>query len=244
MSVWTPPAETPRRVDARPRLRQLAPQSVFLSESEFWPTEAAHPDEEREAMRRGFGPKRLAEFRAGRWCAHRALEQAGLGETPVPIALTREPVWPAEFVGSITHCTGYCAAAVASAGKFRGIGIDAEVPSEVTLELAAEICRPEELAEVKRLPCPSALALCLMFSAKESVFKALFPRERVFLVFQDVRLSFDFASGRFEIGGPVLGIIEAARRLGGRFALGSERVITLAAVGVAENQGTMLSKFF
>jgi 4'-phosphopantetheinyl transferase EntD len=56
---------------------------------------------------------RLREFATGRSCARQAL--AGLGLAPAPIlrGAKREPLWPAGIVGSITHCRGYRAAAVA-----------------------------------------------------------------------------------------------------------------------------------
>ena len=198
---------------------------------ESWPSDPVHPDEEREAQRRGFGPRRLAEFRAGRWCAHRALAPLGLGESPIPIAMSREPVWPAGVVGSITHCLGYCAAAVAPSAQLRGIGIDAELPSEVSFGLAEQICGRAELARLSEMPCDATLALSLTFSAKESVFKALFPRERVFLEFPDVELLFDYAEGTFTITGPVMMLVgDVARRVRGRFAFGTQRVLTLATV--------------
>ena len=58
---------------------------------------------------------RRHEFATARNCAHRAL--ALLGEAPAPIVRRERgaPQWPAGIVGSITHCAGYRAAAVARA---------------------------------------------------------------------------------------------------------------------------------
>src|SRR5215469_6693525 len=49
---------------------------------------------------------RAAEFMAGRWCAHRALERLGCPEVVIGSGLHGEPCWPEGFTGSITHKPG------------------------------------------------------------------------------------------------------------------------------------------
>src|SRR5437868_12446432 len=70
--------------------------------------------------------KRRREFTTVRWCAREAL--AGLGMPPVPIMRGEKgaPRWPDGVVGSMTHCDGYRAAAVAKARDIAALGIDAE----------------------------------------------------------------------------------------------------------------------
>src|SRR5690242_5958922 len=69
---------------------------------------------------------RRAEFAAGRSAARRALAELGIGPVALPVGERRMPVWPTGIVGSITHCVGLAAAAVAWADDLAALGIDVE----------------------------------------------------------------------------------------------------------------------
>jgi enterobactin synthetase component D len=122
--------------------------------------------------------KRQAEFLAGRLCARAALQQLdGLDCVPA-IGEDRAPIWPAHISGSITHSTGHAAAIVAHEAQWRGLGMDLE--NLLTLEraerLAGEILTPDELQRMAAGPREQVAQLVtLTFSAKESLFKALYP---------------------------------------------------------------------
>ncbi|MFI6491079.1 4'-phosphopantetheinyl transferase [Streptomyces sp. NPDC050564] len=88
------------------------------------PSAELFPEEEAQCAQAG--PRRRAEFTAGRWCAHRALAALGAGRVAVPRSARGMPVWPDGVVGSITHCEGYRAAAVCRSQDARALGIDAE----------------------------------------------------------------------------------------------------------------------
>ncbi len=138
--------------------------------------------------------KRRTEFTRGRACARAALRAAGGPTAPIPVGPNREPVFPDGFVGSITHCDGLVAAVVGRGAE--GLGVDAERVTRLesgVLEMiltdsdedrrgAAQWARPEHA--------------CLLFSAKEAVFKAVFPSSGVWIGFEDVGLSIDDDSFR------------------------------------------------
>ena len=122
--------------------------------------------------------KRRAEFLGGRLTARRAL--AALTGSPSTPAQDAEqlPDWPAGTVGSITHSRGLAAAVVANRATYRGIGLDAEVVmnGERARRLAGQILVASELAWLDRLPAEwQGEFLTLVFSLKESLFKALYP---------------------------------------------------------------------
>ena len=71
--------------------------------------------------------KRRQEFAAGRERAREALAALDLGKTPILRGFRGAPQWPPGIVGSITHCAGYCAAAVARAEDLAAIGLDADI---------------------------------------------------------------------------------------------------------------------
>ncbi|MDH6264202.1 4'-phosphopantetheinyl transferase superfamily protein [Bradyrhizobium sp. BR13661] len=136
---------------------------------------------------------RRREFITARRCAREAL--ARLGHAPVPIRAgpKREPLWPAGVVGSITHTTGFRAAAVASQSVLASIGIDTEqnalLPDgvEETITISHE---PEMLTALSR-SSPGIHWGRLLFSAKEAVYKAWYPLTGRRLGFEDARLTID-----------------------------------------------------
>jgi enterobactin synthetase component D / holo-[acyl-carrier protein] synthase len=156
--------------------------------------EAAPPllAEERALLGSRAAPRRVLEFALGRACAHEALaalapqRAAELAATPILRDGARRPRWPVGIVGAITHHRGRAAAAVAHAADYLGVGLDLEAPRPVSAALARRILRPEERAAWEALPPEArAQAFLRVFSAKESVFKALYPHTGIYLGFQD-----------------------------------------------------------
>ena len=70
--------------------------------------------------------KRRREFSTARACARAALAKLGLPPVPIVPGLRGAPQWPPGVVGSITHCAGYRASAVARDHEVVTIGVDAE----------------------------------------------------------------------------------------------------------------------
>jgi len=148
---------------------------------------------ERDAVANA-APKRRIEFARGRHCARQALGRAGWegGLVEIPVGPERQPVWPAGFTGSITHCEGLVAAVVAPpAGGVGAIGLDAEPARPLPDDVRDLILTPEERA------LPGAETATVVFSAKESVQKAVHPRSGVWLDFLDVVLTLDRERGTF-----------------------------------------------
>jgi 4'-phosphopantetheinyl transferase EntD len=131
--------------------------------------------------------KRRAEFTTARALARIALERLGLPPAPIPTGERGEPLWPEGVVGSITHCDGYRACAVARARELPTIGIDAEPNAPLPDGLLDDIATPEELPTLQRLQLelPEVHWGRLLFSAKESIYKAWFPLAKRWLGFED-----------------------------------------------------------
>jgi 4'-phosphopantetheinyl transferase EntD len=186
-----------------------------------------HPEEESAVARAA--PARRREFSAGRWCARAALTGVALTDFPVLRGPNREPVWPPGIVGSITHCPGYCAAAVSRADQLSGIGIDAEVNRVRDHWTAAAVCTTGELASFPALRGIDAWLIA--FSAKEAVFKLWFPLTGRMLWHHDVTITLDPGVGSFtaRLVGPERpagdGLLEQAE---GRFSWGQSQVFSVA----------------
>lgn len=144
-----------------------------------------------ESIRRSV-PKRRAEFFYGRLCAQAALAQYDIRATGIGIGARREPLWPDGFLGSITHTRRLAAAVALPAGRCNGIGIDLEIASEGgTLAAMKEIIVSE--AEVARLAASRGafdldLLMVIVFSAKESFFKAAYSAVRDYFNFDAVEV--------------------------------------------------------
>jgi 4'-phosphopantetheinyl transferase EntD len=184
---------------------------------------------ERLAVKSSSGT-RLAEFAAGRHCAHQVLMQLGIRETAVPVGYDRSPVWPATIVGSISHSRA-CAVAIAAHATedLLSLGVDVEDAEPIEEDLMEQIGTPSEYALLFRAGCvPRELASRLLFSLKESAFKCLYQWSGAFLDFADLRLlhlgrDHDFAMGRLtEPAGAV------AERVVGRFSVGRDQMCSTA----------------
>jgi 4'-phosphopantetheinyl transferase EntD len=139
---------------------------------------------------------RVREFATARSCARKALQSLGLEPGPILRGAKREPLWPAGVVGSITHCRLYRAAAVALNRDFTAIGIDAEPDEALPEGVAGKVLLAKERAWLERAPAGTHWDR-LIFSAKESVYKAWFPLTGRWLGFDDAVVSVDPRAGTF-----------------------------------------------
>ena len=173
-------------------------------------------------------PRRQAEFFFGRWAVRAALLAQGLPARPVGIGTAREPLWPAEVVGSITHINGLAAAAVAPAATCVGLGLDAErvARGEDQAALRGLAVDERELKLLRELgDADLDRWVTIAFSAKESLYKAAFPTVRRFFGFEAARV----ASVDPQAGTLVLEIVEL---LDERFTPRSQWSVAIEALGV------------
>ncbi|MBP1849556.1 4'-phosphopantetheinyl transferase family protein [Rhizobium halophytocola] len=124
----------------------------------------------------GAVPRRRAEYIAGRRCARAALRRStGIDSIP-GMGRDRAPLWPRGIVGSISHSGDRAIAITGRAQQFAGLGIDLE--KLLDIETAGEIAGHVLTADERKRsgPAPDPFAVTLAFSAKESLFKALYPQ--------------------------------------------------------------------
>ena len=131
--------------------------------------------------------KRRTEFATVRLCAREALARLGIAATPLVPGERGAPGWPPGVVGSMTHCDGYRAAAVAPSALIAAVGIDAEPDLSLPDGVLDLVASP---AEVTALP-PAAGPRWdrLLFCAKEALYKAWFPLTGRWLDFEEARVS-------------------------------------------------------
>ncbi|MBO0684545.1 MAG: 4'-phosphopantetheinyl transferase superfamily protein [Candidatus Dormibacteraeota bacterium] len=210
-------------------MRDLLPSVAVVEEATAADWTASVQTEE-EAQVAAAVEKRRREFAAGRSCARRALERLGWTGVPVTSGRRGEPVWPPGVVGSITHCQGYCAVAVASHADMVGLGIDAEVETALSEGVREAVCTADERRWIADQRGHDWTVL--FFSAKESLYKLWYPLMGSWLDYHEAEVVVDLRHRCFEAH--IRRPIESGRfpsSLTGQFALQAGRVhtaITLA----------------
>ncbi|MFL6136228.1 MAG: 4'-phosphopantetheinyl transferase [Frankiaceae bacterium] len=180
-------------------IEAILPAEVSSAEAfEDRPDEALFPEE--EAVVSNAVDRRRREFTTGRACARQALAALGVPPAPLLPGARREPLWPAGVVGSITHCDGYRAAAVARDDDIASIGIDAEPNEPLPDGVLRIVSLPEERLWLERLGTGAPGDACwdrLLFCLKESVFKAWYPLVQRELGFTEAMVEVDPAERTF-----------------------------------------------
>jgi 4'-phosphopantetheinyl transferase EntD len=179
-------------------IEELLPDWVAVAEAFEDPPDVELLGPERAAVAAAV-PTRQREFATGRACARRALATLGFPPAPLDRGPRGEPRWPAGAVGSITHCAGYRAAAVAPAARAVAVGIDAEPDGPLPAGVLDLVALPRERPALAILARerPEVSWERLLFSAKESVYKSWYPLTGRWLGFEEAVVTFEPATGTF-----------------------------------------------
>jgi len=141
---------------------------------------------ETEAVAKAIEGRQRA-FQHGRACARMGLRRLGLADSPIVRRQNRSPAFPDGVTGSITHTTGFVAAAVAQLVGHVYLGIDAERIERTGPDVSRRILNSRELERVDGLPEPQrSRSIMAIFSAKEALYKAQHQFTRSWLGFDDV----------------------------------------------------------
>nr|AKA59075.1 4'-phosphopantetheinyl transferase [Streptomyces sp. WAC2288] len=173
-------------------LRRLLPPGVIVHEAFGDPVGAVlHPEEEPLVARAVESRRR--EFTTVRHCARAALRELGRPEGPVLPDRHGAPRWPEAVVGSLTHCAGYRAAALAEARDFLMIGVDAEPHGPLPEGVEEVIALPTERARLAaaRRAQPLLHFGRVLFSAKESIYKSWYTHTGQRLDFESADIVFE-----------------------------------------------------
>jgi 4'-phosphopantetheinyl transferase EntD len=193
----------------------------------LWPEEAEHIVKAVDGRR--------TEFTAGRVLARRAIAMLGGGDYPIPPGSRNMPVWPAGFVGSISHAHGFVAAAAARKTDLLSVGIDVENALRFRPELEKKIVSTGEITRNFHGLARDArqIALAIVFSAKEAFYKCQYPITERYLGFHDAEVVIDREGGVFRLrllaDAPEL---SGRQVFDGRFAIAADTVYTAMAMNL------------
>lgn len=196
-------------------IEELLPPPITTAEAFVDPPGATLFPAEEAVIARAVD-KRRREFTTARLCARAALARIGVAPAPILPGERGAPGWPAGVVGSMTHCAGYRAAAVARAIEVATIGLDAEPNEPLPEGVLATVASPGERAALDELPAGPAVCWDrLLFSVKESVYKAWFPLCRQWLGFEEAEVTIQPATRSFAARLLVPGPVVAGVKLSG-----------------------------
>lgn len=220
---------------------QILPPVAVVAETLGEPAGAPLYPAEAAVVRRAVHSRRR-EFATGRACARRALAQLGVPEAPLLRDPRGAPTWPHGFIGSITHCAGYCGSAVARSVDLASLGIDAEVHAPLPEGVLQLVATPRERRDIRRLSAevPGVYWDRLLFSIKEAVYKAWYPLTGRWMGFEDVEVFTDpsTTSFRAELGvpGPKLPAGEI-RSFAGRWLVTDDLILAASVVAALRVSG-------
>jgi enterobactin synthetase component D len=181
--------------------------------------------------------KRQGDFLAGRFCARAAMKLCAPEHADIAVAVgpNREPLWPAGVIGSITHTGDIASAAVARSRDARSIGLDVEriMTDEEASKVRHPIADQDEIAKIlDATGWRAGTAITAVFSAKETIFKALYPEVQRYFDFRDAYVDeLDTRAGTFRahLTTRLTDALQMGHAICGRFAL-EEKLVWTAVV--------------
>ena len=184
MTPGRPPRDEPVDPSLQREINALASPGLLIGHRLISPgDEDALLDEEAGSIASTVVGARRASG-AARIVARELLAQLGHSRALLPKSASGEPIWPAGIAGSLAHDDEVAVAAVGPRRDVGSVGIDVEPAVLLPPDMLELIATPQELHKIADDPLRGKL----LFAAKEAVYKAVYPLERVFLEFRDIEV--------------------------------------------------------
>jgi len=167
------------------------PENCFVSHVRDASIDSLFEEEKQIVTRYARMP--LKHFCMGRLASHQCLKIMKLDQ-PILRSQHREPLWPEQVVGSITHSGDLAIAATAYKRDYIGLGLDCErIDRKIKPDIGRRFATLKEQDWVYSDNDLNKINVRLLqlLSAKEAVFKAFFPIEKIFLSLLDAEINFD-----------------------------------------------------
>lgn len=134
---------------------------------------------------------RKAEYLIGRYLAQSILKDFGLPYEDIRIGRNRSPIWPSGICGSISHTSDMVMCAISNSKSTRFLGIDIESPicPSIADSISQQVLRKDECPIVFNCGLTFELVVSLAFSAKETLFKAIYKDVGHYFGFEAARIT-------------------------------------------------------
>jgi 4'-phosphopantetheinyl transferase EntD len=223
--------DTPANSATAKMIESVFPSTVFCVYSSRLPPDFQLLSTESNATK-NMVPRRVREFTHGRYCARTALERLGCLSQVVPVGAGRAPVWPPGITGSLAHHRDVAVAVVARREDLSCLGVDLEAAADLDHDLVPLITTAAEI-DALSTAMSAGTAAKIIFSAKESVFKCLWPSLERYIDFMDIEIVANPSDKTF-LARPENGFSESEKtlcgRLQGRYEITGDLLVTAASV--------------
>ena len=145
---------------------------------------------------------RKNEFITGRYCAIKAAASININIKDIGFSSKRAPIWPKDVVGSISHKNNQFVAITALSKIYKSVGVDIEKIIDHKKEKAIDrmILTENDKLFLQNISNEIQLLKTIIFSAKESLYKLIYPLVEVYFDFKEADfISINFESMIFEI---------------------------------------------
>ncbi len=173
--------------------------------------------------------KRRAEYLASRYAARQAMASLGIVDFLLANDASRAPVWPPAVIGSLSHSHQRAVVLATTSPLLSGIDVENVMDGKTAESLHEAIISHEELQLLARLDLPFATALSLVFSLKESLYKAIYPQLKQFMDFHSAAVTMvDINTGRalLRLTQTAAAAFPAGREFAGRFQLQQHEILS------------------
>lgn len=135
--------------------------------------------------------KRRSEFLAGRYCARLSLDQFGIYQKDLPIGKNRNPIWPTGVFGSISHSSTRAVCYTSCHAHIIRLGVDVEniIEEKTAQKIKSQFASQSEIEIIDNILGNKSELLSILFSAKESFFKAAYPSVQKYIGFDAISLT-------------------------------------------------------
>jgi 4'-phosphopantetheinyl transferase EntD len=171
-------------------IQSIAPAGVRLSCRTIRDGDDAFllPKESQSIVTRAVAGRRASG--AARLAARLLLAEFGIGEAEIPRGSGGQPIWPKGITGSLAHDDTMAVAAVSRSGAIRSLGSDIEPPVPLPDDIVSLVFTCGDCVDsVDRM-----LVGRVLFSAKEAVYKAVYPLDGEILDYADIAVDLRGAS--------------------------------------------------
>lgn len=177
--------------------------------------------------------RRRAEYLASRWLAREVFQQFAVSGFLLCNNPDRSPIWPPGIQASLSHTSGTTIIAATTQPLWVGVDVEQMMTADTAEETASMLMTGEEKRRLRALPVAFATGATLLFSLKESLYKALWPPLRLALDFHHAELlDVDLPCGRarLRLQPDLHPLVANSRDLEASFWFRDERVVSLIAL--------------
>ena len=156
------------------RLKVMTPDSIS-TQFDFIGKCQLELNQKEALLTKNMSVARRREFIAGRTIVKRMLQDKGINNFPLLMDSYGCPAWPTGTTGSISHKGSICGVLLTDNKCYQSLGFDLEKTESLDQGVWKVFSTSDEINQAISLGLEEGMFANMLFSAKEAIFKCLFP---------------------------------------------------------------------